>query len=198
MTPSAALDTPAPAGLYLPCRFLALGVIAVNKAFLFVLLICALFNNAQTQGRPASASDASFRAFLSQWERAQSRFINGDPTLWKQNASHNDDATILGAFGGYGEKGWGAVGARYDWASSQYKSGGATVHVEYINIVVSGDLAFTVGIERQEGARVGDQQSPTRRALRATQIFRREDGVWKLLHRHADPLVEKLPPESRN
>ena len=52
------------------------------------------------------------------------------------------------------------MGARYDWASSQYKGGGATVKVEYLSIVVSGDLAFTVGIERQEGARVGDQQNP--------------------------------------
>lgn len=131
--------------------------------------------------------------FLRQWEEAQSRFINGDPTLWKQNASHRADATILGAFGGYGEKGWEAVGARYDWASSQYKEGDATLRVEYLNIGVSGDLAFTVGIERQTGARVGDQPA-TERALRATQIFRREAGAWKLLHRHADALVEKRAP----
>jgi ketosteroid isomerase-like protein len=132
----------------------------------------------------------AFRAFLRQWEGAQSRFINGDPTLWKQNASHRVDVTILGAFGGYGEKGWEAVGARYDWASSQYNDGGATMQVEYLNVGVSGDLAFTVAIERQKGARVGDQQ-PTQRALRATQIFRKEAGAWKLVHRHADPLVEK-------
>ena len=99
-------------------------------------------------------------------------------------------------FGGYGEKGWDAVGARYDWASSEYKGGGATVKVEYLSIVVNGDLAFTVGIERQEGARVGDQQNPARRALRATQIFRREGGAWKLLHRHADPLIEKQAPST--
>ena len=54
-------------------------------------------------------------------------------------------------------------------------------------------LAFTVGIERQQGARVGDQ-NPMQRALRATQIFRRETGSWKLLHRHADSLIEKTAP----
>ena len=64
------------------------------------------------------------------------------------------DVTTLGAFGGSGEKGWEAVGARYDWASSQYKSGGPTMKVEYVSIVVSGDLVFTVRVERQEGARV--------------------------------------------
>lgn len=168
----------------------------MKKTPLLVLFVCALFGYAQTQVRQDTTADSSFRAFLPQWEKAQSRFINGDPALWKQHASHRDDATILGGFGGYGEKGWNAVGARYDWASSQYKGGGATMKVEYLNIGVSGDLGFTVAIERQEGARVGDQHTPTQRALRVTQIFRKEDGAWKLLHRHADPLLEKQAPST--
>ncbi|MBA2526902.1 MAG: nuclear transport factor 2 family protein [Pyrinomonadaceae bacterium] len=168
----------------------------MKKTLLLVLLICTLFGYTQTQVRQGTTADSSFRAFLPQWEKAQSRFINGDSTLWKQNASHRDDATILGAFGGYGEKGWSALGARYDWASSQYKDGGATMKVDYLNIEVSGDLGFTVAVERQAGARVGDQQNPARRDLRVTQIFRREDGAWKLLHRHADPLVEKKAPSA--
>ena len=165
----------------------------MNKALLLVILVCTPFGSAHTQTRRGTTPESSFREFLPRWEKAQSAFINGDPTLWKQNTSERDDATILGAFGGYGEKGWDAVRARYDWASSQYKPGGATMKVEYLSIVVSGHLAFTAGIERQEGARVGDQ-NPMQRALRATQIFRWEGGTWKLLHRHADPLVEKKAP----
>ena len=168
----------------------------MKKILLLGLLVCALFGYAQTQSRQDTAADSSFRVFLTEWEKAQSRFINGDPTLWKQHASHREDVTILGGFGGYGEKGWDAVGARYDWASSQYKGGGATLKVEYLSVGVTGDLAYTVGIERQEGARVGGERSPGRRALRATQIFRREDGAWKLLHRHADPLIEKQGPST--
>jgi ketosteroid isomerase-like protein len=61
---------------------------------------------------------------------------------------------------------------------------------------VSGDLAFTVAIERQEEVRLGDQEKPAPRALRVTQIFRQEDGAWKLLHRHADPLIEKKAPST--
>ena len=168
----------------------------MKKMLLLMLLVCMLSTNTQAQLRRDTTADSSFRAFLAEWELAQSRFINGDPTLWKQNSSHREDATILGGFGGYGEKGWDAVGARYDWASSQYKNGGATMNVEYLNIGVSGDLGFTVAIERQQGARVGDQQRPTQRALRATQIFRKEDLAWKLLHRHADPLIEKQVPST--
>lgn len=166
----------------------------MNQRLLWLLLFLPGLSHCTTvQDAPAAGDDASFRAFLRQWEEAQSRFINGDPTSWKENSSHGADATILGGFGGYGEKGWEAVGARYDWASSQYKRVGATMRVEYLNVAVGEDLAFTVGIERQTDARVGDQP-PTERALRVTQVFRREAGAWKLLHRHADPLVEKRAP----
>jgi ketosteroid isomerase-like protein len=63
-----------------------------------------------------------------------------------------------------------------------------------LNSGVSGDLAFTVAIEHQESVRLGDQGKPAARALRVTQVFRRENGAWKLLHRHADPLIEKKAP----
>lgn len=167
----------------------------IRSGFLaLVLIVCGMFACAQP---PALEPDttASFKAFLVEWETAQARFINGDPSLWKQHTSHADDVTIVGGFGGEGEKGWPAVGARYDWASSQYKDSGATMKVDYLNVAVSGDQAFTVGVERQEGARVGDQ-GPARRALRVTQIFRREQGAWKLVHRHADQVVVKEDPSS--
>ena len=163
-------------------------IVTLSVGFLLSLLS---IGSAQAQGRPVAGS--SFEAFLPQWERAQSRFINGDPTLWKQNASQRADSTVLGAFGGY-EKGWSEVGPRYDWASSQFKESGAKIKVEYLNIGVSGDLAFTVAIERQEEVRLGAQAKTVARALRVTQIFRKEGGAWKLLHRHADALLEKRSP----
>lgn len=30
--------------------------------------------------------------------------------------------------------------------------------------------------------------------LRVTQTFRREDGSWRFVHRHADPFVQKREP----
>lgn len=167
----------------------------MKKILLLVLSVSTLSGCAQTEVRPTAAGDSSLQAFLPQWEEAQSRFITGDPTLWKQNASQRDDATILGAFGGY-EKGWNEVGPRYDWASSQYKDSGAKLKVEYLGTGVSGDLGFTVAIERQAEVRLAGQQNPAPRALRVTQIFRKEDGAWKLLHRHADPLMEKKAPSA--
>ena len=167
----------------------------MKKILSLVLIVSALSGCTQTEVRSTAAGDSSWQAFLPQWEESQSRFITGDPTLWKQNASQRDDATILGAFGGYGDKGWNAVGSRYDWASSQYEDSGAKIKVEYLNIGFSGDLGFTVAIEREE-VRLSNQQDSTQRALRVTQIFRKEGGTWKLLHRHGDPLVEKKAPSA--
>jgi len=61
--------------------------------------------------------------------------------------------------------------------------------------VVSGDLAYTVGIERGEVRVAGrDELSPM--ALRVTLIYRRENSTWKLIHRHADPITTVQAPES--
>lgn len=43
-------------------------------------------------------------------------------------------------------------------------------------------------------ALLSDQDKPAPIALRVTHIFRKEDGVWKLVHRHADPLIGKTAP----
>ena len=143
----------------------------------------------------AGPRNASFQSFLPQWESAQNAFINGDPSAWSANASDGQDVTIFGAFGG-SERGSAEVRARYEWASRQFKNSGSNQRFGYLNIVESGDLAVTIGIERQT-AWIAHQNGPSARALRVTQVFRRENSRWKLLHRHADPLVERLPPEQR-
>jgi hypothetical protein len=46
------------------------------------------------------------------------------------------------------------------------------------------DLAYLVGIERTTAS---VEASPRSYSLRSTTIFRRENGEWKAVHRHADP-----------
>lgn len=67
---------------------------------------------------------------------------------------------------------------------------GATVQFQYLSCGVSADLAYTVAIERSSVRLVG-QKEPAAMSLRVTHLFRKEQGEWKLLHRHADPLMSK-------
>ena len=49
---------------------------------------------------------------------------------------------------------------------------------------VIGDLAYTVAIERYTASREG--RPPGATELRVTHVYRREDGKWRAVHRHAD------------
>jgi ketosteroid isomerase-like protein len=50
-------------------------------------------------------------------------------------------------------------------------------------------------VERYK-AKVGGGEGLAPIALRVTSIFRREDGAWKIMHRHADPITTAQPAES--
>jgi len=120
---------------------------------------------------------------------ANREFIQGNPEPLKRLYSHADDITIFGGFGGL-ERGWLQVEPRLDWAASQFAGG--SVEEKDVSITVGDDLACTVAIERYD-ARLRDG-SVFAESLRVTQVFRREAAGWRLVHRHADPLVGRRKP----
>jgi ketosteroid isomerase-like protein len=56
---------------------------------------------------------------------------------------------------------------------------------ELVAAGASGDLAYTVGYEHASFSMDGGPVAPL--TLRVTHVYRREDGEWKIVHRHADP-----------
>lgn len=62
---------------------------------------------------------------------------------------------------------------------------GTPVEFEVLAAGVSEDLAYLVGFGLGSAAVASGPQDPVN--LRVTQIYRREDGEWKLVHRHGDP-----------
>jgi ketosteroid isomerase-like protein len=65
---------------------------------------------------------------------------------------------------------------------------GEDLHRETVAKYVTFELAYTVWIERVK-AKVGTREDTAQTALRVTMIFRPEDGAWKVVHRHADPIT---------
>jgi ketosteroid isomerase-like protein len=66
---------------------------------------------------------------------------------------------------------------------------------EIIEKHVTPELAYVVRVERAR-AKVGGREDITPFALRVTMIFRPEEGTWKIVHRHADPITTPQPAES--
>ncbi|MFF6980248.1 nuclear transport factor 2 family protein [Streptomyces sp. NPDC008343] len=51
---------------------------------------------------------------------------------------------------------------------------------------VSGDMAYTAGLEHTSASVDGEPRTYT---LRATQVYRREEGEWRVAHRHGDAVT---------
>ena len=60
---------------------------------------------------------------------------------------------------------------------------------------VTFELAFIVEVERFK-VKIGGGEDVAPVALRTTSILRPEDGIWKVMHRHADPITTAQPAES--
>ncbi len=166
----------------------------MSRMFQFVPIALAAGLVVTAAAASDSSTEQNFRAFLERFREGTERFINGDNKLWNESASQSKGAVIMGAWGAY-EKGRPQVSARYDWAAKRFNNGKADLHVEYLASAVSGDLAYTVAIERSK-VRLAGQAATAPMALRVTHVFRRENCEWKLVLRHADPLVKKTAPEA--
>lgn len=130
---------------------------------------------------------------LEEYHRAGLEITNGNPEVYKEVYSHRDDVTLANPFGPTA-RGWHEVSARVEAAAKHYRNG-EVVGFENLSTVITPDLAYTVEVERYR-ARVGGAEGLTSVSLRVTTVFRREDGVWKVVHRHADPITTQRPPES--
>jgi ketosteroid isomerase-like protein len=122
-------------------------------------------------------------ATLPRLTEAETALHNGDPGPRLAMWSRTDPLTVLGAaVSAHGraeiESLFRDLGARFSGCES-YRN-------EIIAAGASGDLAYTVALEYVT-VRV-DGSPPRSIGLRATTAFRREDGEWKVVHRHADPL----------
>ena len=96
--------------------------------------------------------------------------------------SRNDPVTLFGA--AVSNSGWDDVSRTFDWLGSIF-SDCTSYDFEIMAADASGDFAYTVGYEHTTASMNGVPQAYT---LRVTHIYRREDGEWKVVHRHADPV----------
>ena len=130
-----------------------------------------------------SMTDAVFEAFFAQRSAAAEAFVGGDPGPIEALLPKQGDVSFHGPRGD-SLSGAEAVASRFREESSAFLPGGAS-HFEVIQKISGDDLAFWTGMQVTTVRRAG-QSEPTQLRIRVTEAFRRIDGEWKLIHRHAD------------
>jgi ketosteroid isomerase-like protein len=139
-----------------------------------------------------SAIDAVDR-LIERYQLALGGFVKGDPEPVKELFSHEEDVTLANPLGPPA-LGADEVSKTMEQAASSIRDG-EIVGFEIVSKLVTDELANVLAIERQK-AKVGASDELTPFALRVTMVFRPEQGEWKVVHRHADPITTAQPAES--
>ena len=134
-----------------------------------------------------------FDEVLEQYHQALDDIMKGSAEGYKRVYSRRDDVTLANPFGPPA-RGWDEVAPTLERAASHYRDGEA-IGLENVAKYVTPELAYTLEIERCQ-AKVEGREDVTPIAVRVTTIFRREEGEWKVVHRHADPITKAQPAES--
>jgi ketosteroid isomerase-like protein len=130
---------------------------------------------------------------IEQYYRAQGEFLKGNPEPVKDLFSRREDVTLANPYGPP-VRGWDEVAKTIEHVAS-LRGDGTFVGWQMVAKHVTPELAYVVQIERAK-AKIGAREDITPLAVRATMIFRPEEGEWKVVHRHADPIITAQPPES--
>jgi ketosteroid isomerase-like protein len=129
----------------------------------------------------AAEIPAGLRQTLDRVHSATVAIVRGDPEPYMRLWSRADDVSLFGAYGPC-KQGWEQLSQTFRWVATRFTRG--ELRCEDLIVNVSGDLAYTVGYEKGTVAVDGEEPEPM--SIRVTQIYRREDGEWRLVHRHAD------------
>jgi ketosteroid isomerase-like protein len=125
----------------------------------------------------------SFDDFLRRRERASNDYIRGDADALAGMLTTHDPATFMPPSGAVVQHPNAVRDAQVRGAEAF--GPGSTGHFEVLNSGSSGALGYWTG--RQIASMdVKGQDQPVPMVLRTTEVFRLEDGEWRLIHRHAD------------
>lgn len=131
-------------------------------------------------------TDAELDKVVEEYHRALDEFMRGSAEAVLAICSHREDTTLGNPFGPVA-RGHDKVAETARLASSHMRDGKA-IGFDRIVTHVTPDFAYIVEVERLSTKLDGRKEvSPF--SLRVTTIFLPEDGRWRIIHRHADPIT---------
>jgi ketosteroid isomerase-like protein len=135
-------------------------------------------------------NDADVDELVALTRDASSAYMEGDIGRYFSLMRHAPDFTLMSPFGGKVARASAASISSARLAELEEFFKGGECHLEIVERYASGDLVVLVVVEHQNGL-VGHLPAQDW-SLRVTLVFRRERAVWRLVRRHADPLVHSI------
>ena len=148
-------------------------------AYAFLLLSVQLSHSAEHEKEVKAAAGQFYAALNSMFKGEVDPMLE----LW----SHADDVTYMGPAGGM-LVGWEDVGSAWE-EQAKLKLGGK-IEPEDMHVIVGDKIGITINYERGTNYVDGKTEQVS---IRATNVFRLEDGEWKMIGHHTDiiPWLEK-------
>jgi len=137
--------------------------------------------------------DPGVDAAMERYHAAAAEFIKGNAEPYKALFSQTDDVSLANPFNPVA-RGWAQASETMERACALWAEG-EVVGFDRVAQQVTAELAYVMEIERYR-AKIGGHDKLTPVELRVTSVLRPENGTWKVLHRHADPITTHRPPSS--
>lgn len=128
---------------------------------------------------------------IRQSQQANAALLRGDIRRYLDLTPHADDYTLMSPFGGTPTHGVQITSERWEAIGRFFRNGSLTQ--ELVQSYASTDIVVLATIERAH-VEVGGLPAQSW-SLRVTLVYRRDEGEWRLAHRHADPLANGISLE---
>jgi ketosteroid isomerase-like protein len=115
---------------------------------------------------------------------AERALHDGDPAPRRALWSRNEPVSVLGAW--RNANGQPEIDELFEALAESF-SDCTSFELELLAYDVVGDMAYTAGFEHTSVSVDGE---PRRYTLRVTQVYRREQGEWRVAHRHGDTVTD--------
>ncbi|MEM7074517.1 MAG: nuclear transport factor 2 family protein [Pseudomonadota bacterium] len=125
-----------------------------------------------------AALDSADEAFFDALNQMFTGSAEAMEALW----SHADDVIYLGPVPGMFHTGWKVTDQ--DWMAQARAGLGGTIRVIQRHVVMGRDLAVVHHVAEASGQ--GPEAEPVQ--MRGTNVYRLEEGAWKMIAHHSDPL----------